>query len=130
MRVKFIEFGLAAAVAITCLVGTMDQLAASGVQYTYDDLNRLTRVEHDDGSVLEYSYDGTGNRISEDCYDPQATLRKSLDFTYDPYNRLKRIVTPEGDYTEYTYDERGNRTAVRDYQDSDDKLCLRRVEPA
>ncbi len=32
--------------------------------YTYDELNRLKRVEYGDGTVIEYTYDGVGNRTS------------------------------------------------------------------
>jgi len=37
---------------------------AATVQYTYDSLNRLTRVERTDGSVVVYEYDDLGNRTS------------------------------------------------------------------
>jgi YD repeat-containing protein len=35
---------------------------AGSVQYMYDSLNRLIRVEHSDGAVIEYTYDDAGNR--------------------------------------------------------------------
>lgn len=38
---------------------------ATTVQNTYDDLNRLIRVEYDDGSRIEYTYDAAGNRLSK-----------------------------------------------------------------
>ena len=31
-------------------------------EYTYDALNRLSRVEYPDGSTVGYTYDGAGNR--------------------------------------------------------------------
>ena len=34
------------------------------VNYRYDDLYRLTRVERSDGIVTEYQYDAAGNRMS------------------------------------------------------------------
>jgi YD repeat-containing protein len=34
------------------------------VNYQYDDLYRLTRVERSDGIVTEYQYDGAGNRLA------------------------------------------------------------------
>lgn len=34
------------------------------VNYQYDNLYRLTRVERSDGIVTEYRYDGAGNRLS------------------------------------------------------------------
>jgi YD repeat-containing protein len=37
----------------------------TAIQYTYDNLNRLIRVEYDNGSIIEYQYDGAGNRIQK-----------------------------------------------------------------
>ena len=36
---------------------------AETVNYVYDDLNRLIRVEYEDGTVVQYTYDKTGNRL-------------------------------------------------------------------
>lgn len=33
--------------------------------YIYDNLNRLIRVEYPDGTAIEYTYDGTGNRLTK-----------------------------------------------------------------
>lgn len=33
--------------------------------YIYDNLNRLIRVEYGDGTAIEYTYDGTGNRLTK-----------------------------------------------------------------
>jgi len=38
--------------------------AAGTYTYTYDDFYRLTKVEHSDGSITNYSYDKLGNRTS------------------------------------------------------------------
>lgn len=35
---------------------------AFGTTYKYDNLNRLTRVVYDNGTVITYSYDEVGNR--------------------------------------------------------------------
>jgi hypothetical protein len=35
---------------------------ASLVNYTYDDLNRLEKVEYEDGTIIDYYYDEVGNR--------------------------------------------------------------------
>ena len=36
---------------------------AGAVNYTYDGLNRLIRVDYGDGTVIEYTYDNAGNRL-------------------------------------------------------------------
>lgn len=40
-------------------------LMAATAQYTYDNLNRLIQVQYDDGTVIKYTYDAVGNRLSE-----------------------------------------------------------------
>lgn len=47
---------------LACTLLQVQYASANGVYYTYDDLNRLIRVERDDGTVIEYEYDATGNR--------------------------------------------------------------------
>jgi len=37
---------------------------AGSVTYTYDSLNRLIKAEYEDGRVIQYSYDGDGNRTA------------------------------------------------------------------
>jgi hypothetical protein len=49
----------AVTVLILILVNTS---FASLVNYTYDDLNRLEKVEYEDGTVIDYNYDEVGNR--------------------------------------------------------------------
>ena len=38
---------------------------AQTTSYTYDDLNRLIKAEYGDGTVIEYTYDEVGNRVSK-----------------------------------------------------------------
>ena len=39
--------------------------AAQTTRYSYDILNRLTRVTYANGTIVTYNYDANGNRISE-----------------------------------------------------------------
>lgn len=38
---------------------------AQAVTYVYDELNRLTQITYDDGTVITYTYDEVGNRLQE-----------------------------------------------------------------
>jgi YD repeat-containing protein len=38
---------------------------AETINYIYDELNRLKRVEYGDGTVIEYTYDKAGNRLEK-----------------------------------------------------------------
>ena len=38
---------------------------AKTTNYIYDELNRLIRVEYEDGTIIEYIYDKAGNRLEE-----------------------------------------------------------------
>jgi YD repeat-containing protein len=48
-------------VASTSVAGT--------VQYTYDELNRLTAAAYADGTIVSYEYDAVGNRTAKDLTD-------------------------------------------------------------
>jgi len=51
-------------------------LAAAGsswaetINYTYDTMNRLTGVQYDDGTTIQYTYDKMGNRLSQTVVTP------------------------------------------------------------
>jgi YD repeat-containing protein len=38
---------------------------AETTNYIHDELNRLIRVVYEDGKIVEYAYDGAGNRLEE-----------------------------------------------------------------
>ena len=42
---------------------------AQSVTYSYDDLNRLTRIDYGNGTVIDYTYDDVGNRITENIHE-------------------------------------------------------------
>ena len=49
------------------LIFMLSLQAAYGAQisYTYDSLSRLTQATYADGTVIAYSYDAAGNRLSQ-----------------------------------------------------------------
>jgi YD repeat-containing protein len=42
--------------------------------YGYDKLNRLIHVDNEDGSTIDYTYDGVGNRLTRALSDPNAEV--------------------------------------------------------
>ncbi len=58
------------------------------IQYQYDNLSRLTRVDYGDGTVIEYTYDAVGNRETHVVTAPQAAtvLVQTKLFLEGPYN--------------------------------------------
>jgi YD repeat-containing protein len=46
------------------LLGGVLSLPAWAIQYQYDELHRLTRVQYDNGASIDYGYDPAGNIVS------------------------------------------------------------------
>ncbi len=53
-------------ILIVMMVPCILHALTSSIKYTYNDINQLTKVEYKDGTVMEYSYDDSGNRIVKD----------------------------------------------------------------
>jgi RHS repeat-associated protein len=66
------------------------------ITYTYDPLNRLTATDYDNGTFFHYTYDSTGNRLSEE------TLQGTNSYIYDTANRLTNV-----NGATYTWDANG-----------------------
>ena len=60
-------------VVISLIVVSFNTSYAETVNYIYDELNRLKRVEYGDGTVIEYIYDKTGNRLEKTIQIPDTT---------------------------------------------------------
>lgn len=89
------------------LVKTVDNKGTT--LYTYDALNRLLSVKSYDGSLTEYTYDKTGNRITEKVTKNNKSLDKA--YVYDNENRLiKTVDNLSGTTLEtiFTNDNNGN----------------------
>jgi YD repeat-containing protein len=48
-------------IALLCWIGLFITGVGHAITYTYDDLSQLIKVEYDDGSKIEYTYDKAGN---------------------------------------------------------------------
>ena len=70
--------------------------------FTYDDHNRLTKLEGPDGTIT-YTYDKNGNRIASE------KNSEKLDYIYDTENRLLAIKDKKGLLMAALYDGDDNR---------------------
>lgn len=61
-----------------CVIGLFVTIhLAAQVGYSYDALNRLTRVAYPDGTTIAYTYDSAGNRLSQVIANPSIPLPKA-----------------------------------------------------
>jgi RHS repeat-associated protein len=80
-------------------------------RHAYDPLDRLVEVRNPNGSVLRYTYDAAGNRLTL-AVQQGARPARTTAFAYDALNRLARVVDPEGGVTTFAYDQVGNRASA------------------
>ena len=79
---------------------------------TYDPAERLIQVSESDGTVKEYSYDESGNRIAfQLTYDGEIILKQT--YLYDDLNRLVEMGENGTAMVKYSYDAVGNRTMMQ-----------------
>lgn len=62
--------------------------SAETITYTYDDLNRLIKVEYGNGTRITYTYDAAGNRLTMNVSAPTPTPTPTAVVTPSP------IITP------------------------------------
>src|SRR3989338_6470475 len=60
-HIKFLMSKLIIAVLLAAVFFCY-QASAATITYTYDNLNRLTKVDYGNGTTIDYSYDAAGNR--------------------------------------------------------------------
>jgi YD repeat-containing protein len=66
--------GLLISIAVTGLFFTSVLTSyAETINYIYDELNRLIRVEYGSGAAIEYTYDKAGNRLQKAISCSEAT---------------------------------------------------------
>ena len=91
------------------------------MNYAYDFLRRVTKVEHCDGTRFTYSYTGDGqlHEIREYTRDVDTfVLRRSYEYTYDILGRLVNFVERDGTGTivqhgNHSFDDAGRMTDFR-----------------
>lgn len=68
------------------------------IKYSYDDLYRLTRVEHPDGTVIIYNYDNLGNRTSMVVTTPdkKPIVSTGTEVPYQDSADIKGTANPNG----------------------------------
>jgi RHS repeat-associated protein len=80
--------------------------------YTYDSANRLTKVElagEDETKIVEYSYDGLGNRIGRAEYEIAAGIasqKKTSQYLNDyssPLTQVLQVIDEKGKIKSFTY---------------------------
>ncbi|EOE6860972.1 RHS repeat-associated core domain-containing protein [Cronobacter dublinensis] len=94
--------------------------AGHRVAYTWDDDDRLIRVQLNDDAPVELRYDETGRLASEQL---SPTLRRAM--AYDTQGRLTTQEVTQGDMplfaSGFAYDRTGNLTRRQDSQWGDDR---------
>ncbi len=68
-----IGHGVLISITAIALLSAYLATSYSGTTYTYDELNRLNRVDYGDGTVIEYVYDSNGNRLEIRVPGPDTT---------------------------------------------------------
>ena len=88
-------------VVISLVVVSFSTLYADTTNYIYDELNRLKRVEYEDGSVIEYGYDSAGNRLT-------------LSITQETISTPSTPAGPSSGFTDtsYTYTTGGSSSSL------------------
>ncbi len=82
------------------------------LSYSYDALNRLSKITNPDTNYTQYTYDGFGNRKS--VKDPNGNTTM---FAYDSLNRLGTVTPPNPPVTQatiYGYNSNSNLVTVKD----------------
>jgi RHS repeat-associated protein len=90
------------------LTNVVDALGRS-TRYEYDAQNRTNRIIDAEGGVVEFRFDGNGNRT----HVIDATTNVTT-FVYDAGNRLIQQIDPLGHTNFFGYDAAGNRTEAID----------------
>jgi RHS repeat-associated protein len=97
------------------ILDTVTGPGVHGIEYTFNDAGRRTRLETDDGFVLKYFYD-TAGRLE---YLKDGADFEIVRYHYDDAGRLRREDRGNGTYTVYGYDAADRVRSVTHYAPND-----------
>jgi RHS repeat-associated protein len=101
------------------------------LSYSYDALNRRSKIINPDNNYTQYTYDALGNKKT--AKDPKGNITT---YSYDALNRLTSVIQPGSITTSYSYNSNSNLTSVADannnattYKFSDTRKVYQIVSP-
>jgi RHS repeat-associated protein len=77
-------------------------MVTTTIDYDYDPLYRLTNATYSNGNSYTYTYDASGNRLTQDS--TINGIPSTVNYEYDDANRLSTVNSA----TTYTFDANGN----------------------
>ena len=83
------------------------QYAGTTVNYTYDELDRVSQVSYDNGDTVKYKYDGNGNLVQR-----SQTGGLKWNYVYDNSGMLVGSSNNATFWSKYKYDAAGRLTAL------------------
>lgn len=87
---------------------TSEKVGLDTTQFTYDALDRLTKVTDAKNNVTQYQYDANGNKTKV-----INAKNKETTYTYNELNQVKSVTDANSKTTSYEYDLNGNQTKTR-----------------
>jgi len=76
--------------------------------YTYDSINRLTKVTYPNDDYVAYGYDDLNNKTKEWTSERGSEYSPAISYSYDDLQRVTQISYSGGTYVGYTYDDASN----------------------
>lgn len=110
------------------MLATVKNANGTRVDYDYDELDRIIKKAYDESTVVLYTYDADGNRISMDDvagvtgyeYDKNGRItavklsngKSKITYDYDIYGNITKLTYPDGTTVKYKYDELDRLVAI------------------
>lgn len=92
-------------------LSTRTNATGQSISYAYDNLNRLITTTYPDGKQESYSYSGCCPKLLDKITDRAG---RNTSFTYDAMQRLIEQTNPDGKAIHLTYDGNGNVAKLTD----------------